>query len=109
MSNASYLALQDGVVAGGGIALFNSIKSLPDTIGGEILKKALEYPLNQIEQNLGVTGRTLSFGDDIVDPALVIKNAVRNAISIASTVLTLNGAIILVKESNENIQQMPRM
>ncbi len=42
--NAAYHALQDGVVAGGGIALFNASRVMPETIGGNILRRALEAP-----------------------------------------------------------------
>lgn len=51
--SACYLALQGGVVAGGGMALFSAIKDLPDTVGGNILKEALRYPLIQIIENSG--------------------------------------------------------
>lgn len=102
--NESYLALQDGVVAGGGLALFNASVVLPKTIGGSILSVALQSPLNQIISNSG--GGAIDLGGDngynantgevvnmfdagILDSAKVIKNAVKNAISIAGTVLTV--------------------
>lgn len=109
--NASYLALKGGVVAGGGIALLNSIADLPDTIGGKILKVALKAPVNQIMFNAGYvanktdklggekgfnskTGKIVNMWDaQIVDPAIVVKNSIKNAISIAGTVLTANGVI----------------
>lgn len=110
--NESYLALQDGVVAGGGLALYNTIEALPDTIGGLILSEALQAPFNQIyfngtgvkpyesesEQHVfgGKTGYNVKTGknvdmweEGILDSAKVIKNAIRNAISIAGTVLTV--------------------
>lgn len=51
--SASYHALKDGIVAGGGIALYNVLSELPNTIGGNILKQALKAPLVQIVKNAG--------------------------------------------------------
>jgi chaperonin GroEL len=116
--NASYLALQDGVVAGGGIALFNAAQSLPDTLGGKILRIALASPLEQIIKNTGLNrfdlqeGKDYNLGDiqgfdartkqlvnmweaQILDPAKVVKNAIKNALSVASTVLT--SSVIITK------------
>lgn len=94
--NASYLALNGGIVAGGGIALLRAAETLPDTIGGKVLKKALKYPRNQICENMGIP-EVKKFGDDILDPAIVVKNAITNALSVASTVLTTKLAIIKAK------------
>lgn len=93
--NASYLALNGGVVPGGGVTLSKASAHLPDTIGGQILSKALNYPLKQICGNLGikiVAGGTI-FGKDILDPAIVVKNSITNAISVASTILTTETVI----------------
>lgn len=109
--NASRLALQDGIVAGGGVALLNAGHALPDSIGGTILKHALQSPFRQIVLNAGGntpegfdgiifpqgkyygidanTGKPVDmFEAGIVDAAKVTKNAVRNAIGVASTILT---------------------
>lgn len=110
--NASRLALQDGIVAGGGVALLNASARMPQTIGGRIMKIALEAPARQIRDNAGLKqvnylysgtdrrGIDANTGEDvdmwetgIVDAAKVTKNAVRNAIGVASTVLT--GSIAL--------------
>lgn len=111
--NAAHLALQDGVVPGGGVALLNATKSLPKTIGGEILAKALEAPILQIIENAGKKemdffGATLTetqgydakenkvvdmWEAKIIDAAAVTKNSVKNAISIAGTLLTTSVAI----------------
>lgn len=110
--HASRLALQDGIVVGGGVALLNVSKSLPDTLGGKILKEALKRPMQQICANANIflentvlsdskgvnakTGEVVDmFEAQIVDPAKVVKNAVRNAISVASTALTIKIAIPL--------------
>ena len=50
---SSKLALSHGTVIGGGIALYVASKSMPDTIGGNILRKALQAPLRQIINNAG--------------------------------------------------------
>lgn len=51
--SACHFALEGGTVVGGGVALANCIKDLPDTIGGKILKVALCAPLKQIVDNAG--------------------------------------------------------
>ncbi len=110
--NAAHLALEDGVVPGGGVALIIASRGLPDTIGGRILKKALKAPISQIIVNAGVsdsdsilteishhhgvtsgfdakTGKIADMWEaGIVDPAKVTKSSVRTAISIAAAVLT---------------------
>jgi chaperonin GroEL len=92
-TSASYLALKDGVVRGGGMALNEATTKLPDTVGGKILKVALLAPLKQIKENMNLADDYFP-DEEVLDPALVIKNAVRNAISIAGTNLTAKGVII---------------
>ncbi len=109
--NASYLALKDGVVPGGGVALYRAIKALPDTVGGNILAYALQYPIDQILENMGKDDFDCSkdtFGEHVIDPALVVKNAVKNAVSIAGTVLTTNG-VILIPHDDSIQKNMPGM
>lgn len=103
--NAAYQALQEGIVAGGGVALLNASNDLPETIGGRILRVALTAPLRQIIENAvseesisqmgsntGFNARTGELTDmweaGIVDPVKVTKAAVKNAISVAGAVLT---------------------
>lgn len=128
-SAAVHLALKDGVVPGGGKALVNAISSLLQTPGGNVLAMALMNPMEQIYKNVnpdktaimvsaksGVNGFDAKnncevddlFAAGIVDPALVVKNAVKNAVSIASTVMTNHGIIILPK-TNETHPSMPSM
>lgn len=119
--SASKLALEDGVVAGGGVALRNATAELPETVGGIILIQALVAPIKQIIENAGVkfTDDTIILaGDDkglnaktlevvdmweagILDPALVVKNAVKNAISVAGTVLTASVIVTLPKKEEK--------
>jgi chaperonin GroEL len=109
--SAAYQALNGGIVAGGGIALLNALNILPDTIGGKILSRALECPYNTIRGNVGVpntpevggtiglntrTGELVDmFEAGIVDPKNVVLNAVKNAISVAATVLTAPTIVLL--------------
>ncbi len=111
--NASYLALQGGVVPGGGVALKNASEGLPDTIGGKVLKIALKAPISQIIANAGVSGIPEMLGSEgfdattrtvvdmweakIIDPLRVVKNSIKNAVSVAGTVLTAETIVIKPK------------
>lgn len=116
--SSTRLALQDGIVAGGGVALLNASENLPDTIGGEVLKKALKAPIRQIVTNYGEDFSKLQVGDTkgfdtragkvvdmfeagIIDSALVVKNSVKNALSIAATVLSVDADIALPRKSEQ--------
>lgn len=88
--NASYLALNYGVVRGGGQCLANIAQKLPESTGGQILKEALQYPLKLILKNSGIE----SIPSNVKDPAVVVKTAITNALSIASTILTVENIIL---------------
>jgi len=89
--NSSFLAMQGGIVPGGSISLLKAIKELPNTAGGKILKKALEYPTREICNNLDIEfGPNIKPFKDVYDAAIVVKNSVTNAISVAATELTTN-------------------
>lgn len=117
---AAYQALNGGIVAGGGVALYQASKTLPDSIGGQILREALKKPFVQIMSNTGMqdkeglkinqilsmsrpnvgintkTGEAVDmFEEGIVDPAQVVLNAVKNAISVAATVITAPTIVLL--------------
>ncbi len=99
--NASKLALQDGVVKGGGIALYNAAMSLDGTTeAGKIMYLALRAPYEQNCINMGIPASGTDFGENVIDAAKVIKNAVRNAVSLASTVLT-TGIVITTPPMTE--------
>lgn len=89
--NSSFLAMEGGIVEGAGYSLVKSIDKLPNTVGGQILKKALLYPLKEILKNTGSTtkGEIKPF-KDVFDASIVVKNSVTNAISVAATALTTN-------------------
>lgn len=117
--NASFLALNGGVVIGGGIALLHASRKLPDTIGGKILREALKYPFKVIVTNFGkepteilnmMEGEIEHEGFDakqgrivdmweagILDPATVVKNSIINALSVASMVLTTKAVVTRIK------------
>lgn len=97
--NSSRLALMDGVVEGGGVCLYELAYFTPGTPAGRILFKALQAPREQIVLNSGSN----EVGPDVIDSAMVVKNAVRNAIALASTVLTSGIVITLPEKSAEQI------
>lgn len=118
---SSRAALKYGVVPGGGIALLNASRELPDTLGGNILKQALKAPISQIMRNAGTsyeeyTGLTFEWGYDatdgcfknmskagIIDSASIVLGAIRNALGIASTLITISSAILLPPKSQEEL------
>ncbi len=124
--NSAYLALQHGVVPGGGLALIEAARAMPDTVGGKILAKALLAPAIQLGVNAGypdmVIGndygegrafdtKTRAFVDmweaGIVDSADIVKNAATNAISVASTILTAESIVTWPKQEATSPHQQP--
>lgn len=97
--NSCRLALKDGVVAGGGVALDKAVSDLDN----EMVKKALQAPLKQNLHNIGI--ESVNWGPEVVDALVVVKNAVRNAISLASTILSTGGVINLPEKTPEQIAQ----
>lgn len=92
--SSAKLALKDGVVEGGGKCL----KQVANTIQGDkkvhmLVKNALIAPHKQICANLGSSDFST---ENVYDAATVVKNAVRNAISLASTVLTAGMVVTLL-------------
>jgi chaperonin GroEL len=126
--HATRAAVEEGIVAGGGVALVRAISSLVDlkgvnedeNLGILIVKKALEAPLRIIAENAGVDGsvvfqevakstgangynaRTDQYEDlkkaGVIDPTKVTRVALENAGSIASMVLTTECVISDKKE-----------
>ena len=125
--HATKAAVEDGIVAGGGVALLRSLAKLAElkaagdqATGVEIVRKSLEEPLRQIANNAGVEGSvvvnavregkdnygynaaTNEYGDmvkfGVVDPAKVTKSALRNAASVASMMLTTEAIITEIPE-----------
>lgn len=92
---SSRLALQDGIVNGGGMCL----KKVSEKIDNLLLKAALQAPYNQIKS----TGVVYPLHKDIVDSAMIVKQAVKNAIGIASTLLTISDIIVRPEETPDQI------
>lgn len=100
------LALRHGVVAGGGVALRNSARSLPGSIGGNILTTALYSPIQQICCNAGWEVPE-KFGEEVIDAASIVLGAVRNSLGIASTLLTTSSVITLPPEKETQASPFP--
>ena len=135
--HATRAAIEEGIVAGGGVALLNSrsefdkIKSSnsDEATGIQIINKAIEAPLRIIVENSGEEGSVVmskvlegnrNFGYDakegkfvdmlkngIIDPKKVARVALENAASVAGMILTTECALVDIKE--ETPPQMPPM
>ncbi|MDB4028655.1 chaperonin GroEL [Flavobacteriaceae bacterium] len=108
---ATKAAIKEGILPGGGIALLNaSDKIKANNIGEEILLKAIKAPFQTIMDNAGVkiglvnseeglgvnviTGKIVDMvKSGIVDPLLVTKSALKNAASVANTILATDCVI----------------
>jgi chaperonin GroEL len=116
--NATRAAVEEGIVAGGGVALLRAATSIDslklegdEKVGAQIVKRALEEPIRQIVANAGLEGsvivakvkaekgvtrgfdaETLELVDmmqaGIIDPTKVERVALQNAASVASLILT---------------------
>jgi chaperonin GroEL len=87
---AAYHALHGGIVIGGGIPLAEM--ELPNPI----LEKALQAPLEQIRRNMSRTySREELEEKKVYDPAQIVINSVKNAISVAANVLTCSTLVLL--------------
>jgi chaperonin GroEL len=107
---ATKAAIKEGIVPGGGIALLNASQVLqPKNIGEEVLYCAIKKPYELILRNAGVeeqtpgvegegldvvTGKTVNMVKaGIIDPLLVTKSALKNAASVATTILSTDCVI----------------
>jgi chaperonin GroEL len=131
--HATRAAVEEGVVAGGGVALLRAQTGLDkveasgdEAIGVQIVRKSLESPLRQLVNNAGVEGAlvveevkknkgaygfnvaTGKYGDlmkdGVLDPAKVTRSALQNAASIAGLLLTTE---CMVTEIPEKEKPMP--
>jgi chaperonin GroEL len=126
--NATRAAVEEGIVAGGGVALVRAISvleklsadSLDEKTGINIVAKAIEAPLRTIVENAGGEGSVVinkvlegknNFGYDaksdkyvdmlkagIIDPKKVTRVALENAASVAGMILTTECALVDIKE-----------
>ena len=113
---ATKAALKEGIVPGGGVALLNASQKLKvKTVGEKLLAKAIQAPYNTILDNAGIEYKDLplehGYGIDvvsgngvdmiergIVDPVLVTKSALKNAVSVVSTIISADCVISNVRE-----------
>jgi len=140
--SATRAAIEEGIVPGGGVALVNAISALDNVkmqyrdeqTGVEILRTALEAPLQQIAENAGYDGAVVldtvrrlqkeqnnpRIGFDvlageyldmvergIIDPAKVTKGAIENAASIAAMILSTEALVTDIPEEKKETPSMP--
>jgi chaperonin GroEL len=134
--HATRAAIEEGIVAGGGVALIRALSALEklklenedQNIGVAIVRRALEEPLRQIAANAGQEGsivvqkvkegkgdfgfnaRTDEYGNlleqGVLDPTKVARTALENASSVAGLLLTTE-AVIADKPEKESGHSMP--
>lgn len=121
---ATKAAIEEGIIVGGGLALFRASLEEEDTLGGKLLKEALKAPLSQIVTNAGLspdviiaqlmTNKNYNYGFDcaketygdlikigVIDPVKVTRIALENAVSIATMIISTQCALVnndLVKD-----------
>lgn len=126
--HATRAAVEEGIVAGGGVALVRAIgvleklttETLDESTGIQIVARAIESPLRTIVENAGGEGSVVinkvldgnkNFGYDaksetyvdmlkegIIDPKKVTRIALENAASVAGMILTTECALVDIKE-----------
>ncbi|HYQ47465.1 MAG TPA: TCP-1/cpn60 chaperonin family protein, partial [Thermodesulfovibrionales bacterium] len=135
--HATRAAVEEGVVPGGGVALLRCIGALKNlkldnhdqTVGVDILKRALEEPIRQIINNTGLepsvivdkvkSSKDANYGFNaateeyvdmlkagIIDPTKVTRYALQNASSVASLMLTTS---VMITDLPEEKPEMPAM
>jgi|TARA_R100000479_G_scaffold168753_1_gene109987 chaperonin GroEL len=137
--HATRAAVEEGIVAGGGVAFVRALKklekltteTLDESTGIQIVAKAIEAPLRTIVENAGGEGSVVinkvlegkkNFGYDakseayvdmlkagIIDPKKVTRIALENAASVAGMILTTECALVDIKEDNDGSGGMPPM
>ncbi|TDI72951.1 MAG: chaperonin GroEL [Bacteroidetes bacterium] len=129
-------AIEEGIVAGGGVAFVRAIKTLEkltsetidEATGIKIVARALESPLRTIVENAGEEGSVVlnkvlegkkNYGYDaksetyvdmlkegIIDPTKVTRIALENAASVAGMILTMECAVVDIKEDTPAMPPM---
>jgi len=134
--HATKAAVEEGIVPGGGVALLRAAKGLDklklegdQAVGLQIVRRALEEPMRWIAQNAGNEGSivvakvrdmkqdegfnaaTDNYEDlvkaGVIDPAKVVRNALQNASSIASLLLTTEALVSEIPEEKKEGPAMP--
>lgn len=117
---ATKAALKEGIVPGGGIALLNASEKIStDSVGESMLLKAIQAPFRTIMHNAGfqviehpekegvgvdvVTGKEVNMVDaGIIDPVLVTKSALKNAVSVVMTIVSADCVISNARADESN-------
>jgi chaperonin GroEL len=117
---ATKAALKEGIVSGGGVALLNASQKIStDCVGEEILLRAITSPFHTILANAGleqveprptkglgvdvVTGKSVDMiKSGIIDPVLVTKSALKNAVSVVSTIISADCVISNMRMNESN-------
>ena len=115
---ATKAALQEGIVPGGGIALLNASQKISTDPAGKVLLNALSSPFETILDNAGMKlnirlkdnqGMNVINGEivdmvkeGIIDPVLVTKSALKNAVSVALTVMSADCVISNIRLDASN-------
>ena len=114
---ATKAALQEGIVPGGGVALLNASQKISTSDAGKVLLNALSSPFETIMDNAGLTmnpsnlkegyGCNVVNGtfpnmvrEGIIDPVLVTKSALKNAVSVALTIMSADCVISNIRVEN---------
>ncbi len=135
--HATRAAVEEGIVAGGGVALIRAKEALLKVVtengdeqtGVQIVARAIEEPLRQIVENAGHEGSVVAskvlegkkdfgfnaktgeyvnmFKAGIIDPKKVTRIAIENAASVAGMILTTECALVDIKEENANAGMPP--
>ena len=118
---ATKAALKEGIVPGGGIALLNASDNISAKPGGEqILMEAIRAPFNVILENAGIENTNSNMNPDgygidvisgdgvdmiergIIDPVLVTKSALKNAVSVVNTIISADCVISNIRMNESN-------
>jgi chaperonin GroEL len=134
--HATKAAVEEGIVAGGGVALIRAGKALDSlkldadqAVGAAIIQRAILEPCRWIAANAGMEGSIIvakvkeGKGDEgynaatdtfedlvkagVIDPAKVVRNALQNASSIASLLLTTEALVCDIPEEKKEAPAMP--
>ena len=124
---ATKAALADGIVPGGGATLYKVSTDLKGSTAKDIVRNALQAPFKKILSNAGVENwfenipgegkvydakshQTVdAFESGIIDPAKVVITALKNATSVAGTILTTESVVFEKKDKDEKADPMMGM
>jgi chaperonin GroEL len=135
--HATRAAVEEGIVAGGGVALLRTVKVIEalklegdEAIGAQIVRRAIEHPLKQLCANAGIDGGVVAkeviegkgnYGYNVatdkyedlvkagvVDPTKVTRTALQNAASVAGLLLTTECLITEIPEKKDSAPMHPQ-